>query len=129
MANRNFEFNNTIPNGLVFIDPANIAHKATLKQNHQVRNSTYGKYGVTISTFTQTGTYAFSPNPTCEDQCKTISNNGSISLNVSFPDNVPMEQKVKEYDAFLLNITSQKDRILQGRQLSMTADIVAEIIP
>lgn len=129
MANRYFEFNNVTPNGMVFIDPANTGHRASLRQIAQKRNSQYGKYDHVRGIYSQYGDYSFSPNQSCADACQTISLEGKISLEVSFAANVPMAVKEREFNAFVANITAQQKRILEGRQLSMQTDqLIAEVI-
>ena len=129
MANRLFEHNNTTPNGLVFVDPAKLAHTATLRQIVQGKNSQYGKWNHIRGIFSQNSTYSFSPNPVCTDNCATISWDGKISVEVSFPENVSLQTKEKEWDAFVANLPLIKDRLLSGRQLAMDTQLVAELIP
>lgn len=130
MANRYFEFNNTTPNGMVFVDPDFLGHRASLRQISQLRNSQYGKYSHVRGIYAQSSNFSFSPNQACKDACQTISLEGKISLEVSFAANVPYSDKEREFDCFLDNIKGNKKRILEGRQLSMApGELVAALIP
>lgn len=129
MANRLFEFNNTVTNGLVFVDPANLNHRANVRQVFWDKNSSFGKYQMVRGSYSQVNSVAFSPNAACQDDCKTISVDGKLSFECSYPVNVPYETKSKEFDAFVANLTANKERLLTGRQLALNASLIAEIIP
>lgn len=128
MANRLFEFNGPLSNGSKFVDPAKLSHTASLRQIFTKKNSAYGAYQHLRSEYSQNSLVSFSPNPTCTDTCKTITQEGKQMYSASYPETVPFAVKAAEFDAFIMNLIANRDVILSGRQLQYNATLVAEII-
>ena len=130
MANRLFEFNNTVVNGVVFIDPLHINHTAGFRQFVTPKKADGISYQWNRAVYAQTYVgFMMNPNPSCTDNCAPrVQVDTKISIECSFPSVMSYAEKEKEWDSFYANLPLIKERMLSGRQIGLTTPLIAEVI-
>lgn len=131
MANRLFEFNNTVVNGVVFIDPLFINHQAAFRQYPTPKKADGMTYTWNRANYSQTRVnHLVNPNPSCTDNCAPrVPVDTKISVETSFPSFMSYEEKSAEWDAWYANLPYVKERMLSGRMIGLDTPLIAAVIP
>lgn len=126
MPNRFYEYNGTVPNGVVFSDPAKISSTAELRQVLSTRNvANVGPMTDVRGSFVMKNTFPYTQ-PGCADACgPLLLKPAKISLEITHTVGQELELE-KMWDAFAANLPIIKERFLAGRTADINYQLVAE---